>query len=91
MKTLPEKSEPAVAVAAFAAAALLTGKSTPNRKIVESSFPLNTKIVAEMDPKDFLLAVFVVVIAPHVTNNRLAIVRLTETKKAVTRVNLDKV
>jgi hypothetical protein len=58
---------------------------------VESSFPLNTKIVAEVDPKDFLLVVFVVVIAPHVTNNRLDVVRLTETKKVVTRVNLDKV
>jgi hypothetical protein len=59
---------------------------------VESSFPLNTKIVAEMDPKDFLLLVFfVVVIAPHVTNNGLDVVRLTETNKAVTRVNLDKV
>lgn len=75
----------------FCRRSTFNGKSTPIRKIVESSSPLNTKIVAEMDPKDFLLAVFVVVIAPHVTNNRLAIVRLTETKKAATRVNLDKV
>lgn len=58
---------------------------------MESSFPLNTKIVAELNPKDFLLVFFVVVIAPLVTNNRLDVVWLTETKKAVTRVNLDKV
>jgi hypothetical protein len=94
MKTLPEKSEAAVAVAASAAAgAPVTVKSTPIRKIVESSFPLNTIFfLSEMDPKDFLVVVvFVVVIAPHVTNNRLDVVRLTETNKAVTRVNLDKV